>query len=495
MQLPSTVADKFRSYPKVRSDEELLRLLLRDPEDFIEFFVSACEDETWCGEHEFFVKNALNWVTEKSFQNKLPLPLATQAACAIQKHFQNLKNFLPINLTFNFAGDSRSVNSLLFQAASPYWHAVIYKECFSKGGNSMDLSAIDQTAFSLLEEFVYTGGNKELWRLEQPEILKVLKAARFTELKSLELACEEVLLRYVDRFNYVDFMQIAEQLSLDSISRRCADICNSLQDKLILTYLGSGKWAAQILSQAEASLEEFLKYTAYITHAILGPKALENSALIPALAKCPKLESIDIGQTASFDEALFDLAGVQELVLAGCSWLKDAHLALFVKAFPDLQRLNLRGCSSITASGFATLVKLPKLIALSVAGSENLGDSQFELILSAARLLRELDAGECRNLSPRSFHQLAIAKQPLELLCIKRTAVTDAGLLEIASRKNSVVELDISRCPNLTEEGVIDSLKQFKSLKRVNLSNLHFSERGLALIHSAMPALWVINES
>jgi hypothetical protein len=176
---------------------------------------------------------------------------------------------------------------------------------------------------------------------------------------------------------------------------------------------------------------------------------------------------------------MLQLQRFKDLVLSGCSWLQDQTFKKLVAAFPQLEKLDLTSCSQITSMGWGELTKLPRLNSLILAKCDALNDEAFGLILAAARHLNELVLSECRNLTKASFHLLAASKQSFHHLDLGRTELADADLLEITTRIRSLNSLDLTRCQNLTEQGIFDALKNAPSLTEVYLAHTAIGEKAL----------------
>ena len=120
------------------------------------------------------------------------------------------------------------------------------------------------------------------------------------------------------------------------------------------------------------------------------------------------LRTLNLSHTQLVPESLNDVArftSLQQLRLAGCSWLKDEQLASLV-ALQSLERLELSS-PSITGAGLAHLAQLPAL--------------------------QELTLGECAAVGDEAVDQLASLSQ-LKKLTLSGTELTSRGYLELCQR-------------------------------------------------------------
>lgn len=487
MQMPMTGAGKHEAYRASRTENELFEKLISKHEDFIDFFVDACDDETWCNAHASFIKSSLKWLNARLYNGELSIDAAKVAAKAIREHSKNLEQWIPNDLTCELKDKTLPIDSFLFQTVSPYWFHLIRSQCAQKGKAILNLDDVGYFEFKIIKEYVYTGENQKLWNLTESELLQVLQYARSCELDSVAESAERNLGRFVDETNFLYYLALADERSFEEIKKCCCDFYNRQQNLIVLTSLGNRCISVEVNTSNETSLELLAKIKNYVTHFVSGSTTIEDSAIVEVLKNCPRLVSIDLGKARDFSENAFRLSNVSELVLAGCLWLRDYHLKRFCAAFQNLEKLDLTGCSQITSAGWGELTHLSRLRVLNVSRNENLNDLQFGLILTSGRHLEELSINGCRNLTHASFHAIAKGRQRFVTLGLGRTTLTDAGLLEIVSKIPSLSYLDLSRCSNLTEEGILAALKLSHQLLQVNMSELQLSLGAVDVVNKLKP--------
>lgn len=489
MLMPALLPENLSIYQVAETEAQLLEMLEANPIDLVYFFEACCDDETWCITHPVFIKRVLAWLTGQVFSKKLRIFYGKIAAKSIQKHFHNLVQWIPQNVIFEFADGKRVINSLLFQGISPFFYDLILTNCFEKEENTVSLTSVSLADFMIIQEYVYTGGVKELWRLQENEILKILQLARFTQLPDLAKFCEELYLRYISVKNYMDYMALSEKQGLELVRKKCCELFNSLQSALIVTPVGTQALICEFTVSTATTLEQLKAWSHYVTYFIAGVQVMEDLDVILLLQQCPRLLSIDIGKTREFSNHFLQLHRFKELVLSGCLWLQDQTFKKIVASFPQLEKLDLTSCSQLTAMGWGELTKLPRLSSLNLSRCDALDDESFRLILASARHLHELVLNECRGLTKASFHALAMSKQPLDRLDLGRTGVDDANLLEITLRVQSLSTIDLTRCQNLTEQGIYDALKIAPSLSEVCLVHTAIGEKALEDLKQLKPHL------
>lgn len=465
MKTPMLLPEDLLHYTEVESDAQLLKSLIEHPRDLIAFFEYACDDETWTEIHSLFMEEAVQWIHKKSYEGHLPNLLIQDAAKAIQRHYRFLESFLPTDITIGILDNSFEINSFLFMAASPFFYNLIRTNCIEKKSNSFFYYGIESLEFRIIQEYVYTGEVRELWNLQEEEIMPVLHLARLCQLPVLALNCEQLLLRYVNAARLMEFLKLADQLVLQLIKQRCLELMNQLHEDVSFK-IDREELLCQFYRSTEVTREILTLFSSYITQFIAGNDVMEDKALIPVLNQCPRLKILDIGHTRDYTDLMLEVLHIRELILSGSLWLRDEHLKKMISVFEGLEKLDLTNCIDITAKGWGELIKLPRLRVLSLHGCDHLTDSALQLITAAARHLQELDLGGCVNLTHVGFQQLATVAMGLTALDLSRTALDDESLLEIVSRLPQLRLLNLTRCHNISKLGIANALKRASSLLR-----------------------------
>src|ERR1700730_298618 len=101
MLMPALLPKNLEHYSDTASEERLFNVLKENHADLVNFFCSACDDETWSNTYSTFMKQSIELITQAFFIDRLDAGLARSAAKAIQKHFENLKTLLYSNISCN----------------------------------------------------------------------------------------------------------------------------------------------------------------------------------------------------------------------------------------------------------------------------------------------------------------------------------------------------------------------------------------------------------
>ncbi|HEY2574539.1 MAG TPA: protein kinase [Verrucomicrobiaceae bacterium] len=246
---------------------------------------------------------------------------------------------------------------------------------------------------------------------------------------------------------------------------------------------------------------------------------------LPDVSRIPKgnftLLSLKLGEKQPLHvvslAALSGLTELRELILDN-NLITDAGLA-FLPKLPKLSRLSVAGCeltdqslekiakltalteldaqnNHITGSGLENLTNLPGLAMLKI-GSVDLTDEGVPYLASLGALHRlDLDSGKplkCENLAPLSgikkLKTLVLgasatdstvrslkSMDKLDTLLLYHAPISDYAMDGVAGMKG-LKELNLSRCPNLTDIG-LTKLVTLKSLVKLDVGHTRLTDAG-----------------
>lgn len=494
MQMPALLPEQLQGYAGSQSEDELFDALLKRPIDLVEFFDYACDDESWTLKYPDFMRKTLAWITKQSFQDKLSGDDLKKAAKSIRSHYSNLHGRMPHNLIFKLSDTSIQANSALYSAACPFFHDLIRRECFDKKQFKLEFLEIPYTQiFRFVEEYVTTGAVSNLWRMEKDEVMRVLKYASSIQLTGLSELCEEVLSKYLTEKNVYAMLLMAQAESLHKLKEACFEFINSKELGFTLELAGPDTIACKFHKFSEKAMEAFDHFRQGITHLIF-PEETSNDPNFPVVVRgCPALMSIDLSHTLYYTEYLPSVpSSLHELNISSCEWLSTHYLKKIVELLPGLRSLRLASNVQLTAHAWGELMHMQALSTLDIARCPQIRDDDFRIILHACAGVSELNVEECRLVSERSFHDLARSCTKLQRLCLARTYVTDAALIDISSRCRGLTHLDLTRCDRITDKGVIETIKNGFNLLEVNLSNCHVSPTMIEEMRRQKPFLRII---
>jgi F-box/leucine-rich repeat protein 2/20 len=537
MLLPALLPKEFAFCSAAKSEEALFKLLVDRPGDLLDFFEYACDDETWSSNNAEFMQEAFKWFTVQFLNDQLSLEFAKRVMNAFQLHYSILRNYIPLNLTISNQTAVFELNSLLFAARSERFHDLIRKRHIEKENISkltpltefppnlentplaqsirkaemriraeeiakekqkipeeipldqevtLTLNIIPYDLFSKIAIFVMQGTVSNLWREDKDFLLRLLHEATTYELTELQEECEEILKRYIAQENVIDLLILSHKEKWTNLRQSCF---NFLNERSIGIKVSPGEHKRIDVSQKdifplafeffdfrEPALEVYAKLNLYITHLICSGSLMEDVHFSEVVKTCPHLISIDLSRTLEFSDRLLDLdTSLEELDLSKCEWMSDTHLKRIIQACPNLSRLGLSGDEAITFRGWSDLQNLSRLISLDISRCGKINDEDFELILKACPQLIELNVEECRRISNKGFYALAKMLPHLAFLNLARTSISDAALIDIVTKCRKLRELNINRCDEISEKGILQTVLHAPSLKELKLSKNYLS--------------------
>jgi F-box and leucine-rich repeat protein 2/20 len=501
MLLPAFSPDRFTPYSFADSDEDLFNKLVIDPIALVLFFEYASDDETWSDLHSTFMQTAIEWFSQRTLNNRLSSESILLVANSIQKHYQNLKSYIPNDISFSVEGLDIPVNNLLWSARSEFFNRLIHQTSDGKV-NKILLDNLTFDWFILIDEYMRTGVVADLWKHDKQEIILFLKKITNFQVPGLMIQSEDVLKRYLNRDNVFDTLKMAYKESWNQLQKHCCDFINHLSLGIHLSTV-EGKdiqdrhsLALEFYNFEMPALDAFDLLKDLITHLICSGSLSEAAEFSQIVSSCPKLVSLDVSGSFSFSDRLLELPSrLQELDLSTCVWLTSPYLQRIVEASPQLKKLKLSSNVQLNFTAWTVLQKLRELVGLDLARCNQITDEDLRLILKTCRNLIELNLEECIKLSEGIFYELAKNMPQLTALNVSRSNVTDGAVAEIAIRCSSLQYLDLTRCQQVTEKGIIQLLRQAPSLQNLIIRSCPISDKGIEFIRQLRPFTNIVTSS
>jgi len=495
MDLPAFLPKNLAYASSETSDRNLLQRLMQSPKDLIAFFEYACDDETWSEAHADFMKEAIAWITQQFYQDKLFADLAARAAVKIREHSSLLLAFVPTNLTISFNGAKKEVNSLLWGASSEYLRNMIRQQCRDKETQTLDFEDLHQVVFDQINEFLCTGTVEKLPTKDQHEILEVLKKARQWGLADLESLCQEQLKKYVTRSNVVEILLQAHEEDWDQLKCYCIDVINGFDAGVRFSKTPPGVLAMEFLNFHGDALDIFQICRFYITHLRCDHNLTDQEEFSDLIHRCPNLISLDISGSHSFSDRLLDIPDtLNELDLSSCEWLSHKELDKIINICPNLLSLHLANNTQLRYSSWSLLTNLARLESLDISRCGQISDSDFKLILQACRHITNLSIKGCHGLSDLTFLELGELMSELTDLDVSKTHITDEGLIAISIHCKHLISLRASQCPDVTPKGILEAVENASKLKQLQIAQSDMSSGILEEIKEIRPFLRLILE-
>ncbi|KAL6907843.1 hypothetical protein ACP4OV_002013 [Aristida adscensionis] len=255
----------------------------------------------------------------------------------------------------------------------------------------------------------------------------------------------------------------------------------------------------------------------------VGRRGLE--ALVAA---CRSLEAVDLSHcVAAGDREMAALAaarGLRELALDKCLAVTDVGLAKVAVGCPALERLSVRWCREISDIGVELLAKkcrllrsidisylkvsneslralstLEKLEDIAMVGCSSIDDDGLEM-LSAVNSLKSIDVSRCDHVTSQglasliesqtflqkinaghSLHEietcflskLSTVKESLTVLRLDGLEVFSSGLVAIGCSCKNLLEIGLSKCNGVTDDGITSLVAHCNHLRTIDLTCCH----------------------
>lgn len=497
MLLPDFLPSPLHSYQTAENDEQLLKMLTQNLSHFVAFFKAAANDETWSDTHNSFMQNSIEWFTKQFINEKLPLEHAQDVVRTIQTHSQ-LKSLIPHDIHLRVKKQDFPVNSMLIGVTCPYLRDVIRIECYKKKQAFAECPNIPYPLLFFINELSETGTCSNLWKQDYSLLIELLKIASEIQLDPLSIFCQEILQRYINRNNAFEMLLEAHIHRWSILKQHCQQVLNSTTlglhffDPPFYDYRLYPPFGIEFLNFQDAALDTFKTVKSFVTDLTFTGDLTQQAEFSGILQACPRLVSVNIGHTSNYSERFRDIpSSLQELDLSASNWLNDEFLNRLIQICPHLTLLSLSACFHVTFRGFGELKNLKRLRSLDISRCGFL-DEDFILILQSCEHIAEFNLSDCPRLTDQSFFELARQCPQLEVLDISKNPISDGGLAEITSRCRHLRKLDVTRCMEMTDRGLLKALKFALNLKELTLVNCRLQKETIEEIIKTYPFIKII---
>lgn len=247
------------------------------------------------------------------------------------------------------------------------------------------------------------------------------------------------------------------------------------------------------------------------------------------VAACPRLEAMDLSHCVGAGDremaAVAAAAGLRELTLDKCLGVTDMGLAKVAVGCPGLERLSVKWCREISDIGVELLAKkcrelrsidisylkvsneslrslstLEKLEDLAMVGCLFIDDEGLELLSTLSNPLQSIDVSRCDHVTSHglaslidghsflqkinvgdSLHEietcllskLSTVKETLTVLRLDGLEVFASSLLAIGDSCKNLVEIGLSKCNGVTDDGIFSLVAHCSFLRTIDLRCCH----------------------
>ncbi|RAL52041.1 hypothetical protein DM860_016539 [Cuscuta australis] len=249
-------------------------------------------------------------------------------------------------------------------------------------------------------------------------------------------------------------------LSISNITNSCPSLTSLRMESCTLV----PREAFVLIGQRCQSLEEL-----DVTDNKIDNEGLES------VSKCSGLSSLKLGICLNItDKGLIHIGtscpNLKELDLYRSSGVTDSGIYAIARGCLSLETINIAYCNQITDHSFVSLSKCLKLNTLESRGCPLLTSSGLAAVAVACRLLAKLDVKKCHNIDDTGMISLAQFSQNLRHINLSYTSVTDLGLLALASI-SCLQSMTAIHLKGLSLSGLAASLLACGGLTNVKLSS------------------------
>lgn len=487
MEMPALLPSHLNVYSSF-NEESLFEELVKSPRDLMEFFIYAADDETWSDEHPKVMEQILHHFTGLVLEKKLQFSETQALQRKIQEHIKILNPYLPLNLIFEIDSNEISENSLLFMAASPVLHDLIYHEHKERKSSHIGLRDVPLEIFNVIEEFVKTGEIAALWKFNEQELKNIYAVSKKLKLKISGELCEIVLKRYLTRENVISTLIDAHVEEQTILRQACFDFIDELDTGVHFHQSDISYLVCEFLSFKTNAMTIFDQVKHLITHLIFKKDLDSTSEFSFTVNQCPRLIHLDLSQSLSFSRRIFDVPNhLAELNISSCHWLKASSLVSIFDHFKELKTLILSDNIELDYNSYTVLSKLKQLKSLDISKNPQIQDDDFKLILQACQSLIDLDCSECKNIGDAGFFEVARSATRLRFLNFERCQISDGILVEIAIRLPYLEKVNLTHCSLLTDRGILDFVKQANALKSITVKYCNILDSTITEIKKQRP--------
>lgn len=498
MQLPHFLPDTLKVLRLSKDEEELLALLrTRSLAKLLLFFTTMAQDEGWCESHTESVKYVVTRLTDAFLARELTVEQALEMATHLRAHYEVLSNFLAKDLLCLVQGKAHPISSVLLGVES----SIIRSWLYDQQGNSsalekrFALGAMSLETYRCLEEWL-TKGTQSLVLLSTLEGLKShLVDAVTWDLSTFRKLCIEAISIKLSVQDLPLFMPLAIQRRLPDLKKLCADVWSHFDSGIELEIEGK-EGLGFIIHAFHLSKWPVVKYlTEYVTRLTFCNNTASHALTKDLVQLCPKATYFDLSLAQSCDETLIErLHTAEELRLASCPWLDNAHIEQLFSYTPKLKRLDLSNNPQITKPAWNHLKYYGGLQSLKLTYYHIAQQKELLLILLLlASKATEVDLSWSSGVQDESVEVLTKHNQDIQILRLSHCEnLTEAMLRYLQERLSKLHTLDVSGDAQLSEQALEHFALNHPALHTLDVRYCRVSALTLAHIRDKRPDLVVI---
>ncbi len=497
MELSTLIPTELQHYQTCSTDRDLFLALVRKPADLVHFFITCAEDETWGDNHRKLLENLLMWLSKRTYRDTLTHHSIRLVADVIHAHYSFLSDLIPSDLDILVEEEHYHVNSLLFSAASERLRQRMRDECHERGKRFLVLKGWNREQFSILQQYMLHGTVEDLWRLEEAKVMLLMEVSASHGVTGLRKECADVITRYLTPQKAIPLTIYALNKYLPELQASCADVINHEEWGFKMQTRESDYLAVRMEDLKERTLQQIKLLIPLISHVSCSQTVLMDPQFGPFLNTLPRLNALELSGTRAIGESLIEQIPTQitRLEAVSCGWLDDETFGQLMQRIDDVLQLDISSTPTLTYIGFFWLARLYSLEELHLARCPQISDEMLILIFQACRHLVMLDLERCDRLSEKLLHDLGRYCVALTTLNLSHCNVTDGVLLELASRLPQLQKLEIKRCMQVSDKGILEFVRRTMRLQYLDISQGPYTSETIRAIRDLRPNLELITEN
>ncbi|XP_040579571.1 F-box/LRR-repeat protein 14 [Lepeophtheirus salmonis] len=246
---------------------------------------------------------------------------------------------------------------------------------------------------------------------------------------------------------------------LPNIKRLNLSLCKEVNDNSL------GRIATHCKNLEELDLGGCTKITN--TGLLLVSWGLKNIKRLN-LRSCRSISDHGLGHLSGLDSQPSE--SLLELGLQDCQKITDESLRHLSEGIPNLRKINLSFCVSVTDTGMKSLAKLGSLQSLNLRSCDNVSDIGIGFLAEGGnRPLTELDVSFCNNVSDASLKHVASGMSKLQSLSMTTCPVQNDGISRISKSLPGLRTLNVGQCISLTDVALESLSTHCHSLEKLDL--------------------------
>ncbi|KAG8374464.1 hypothetical protein BUALT_Bualt11G0134900 [Buddleja alternifolia] len=194
---------------------------------------------------------------------------------------------------------------------------------------------------------------------------------------------------------------------------------------------------------------------------------------LKSISRCSNLSILKLGICLDItDEGLIHIgmccSKLKELDLYRSAGITDSSILAIARGCPGLEMINIAYCKFITDCSLMSLSKCSKLNTIENRGCPLITSLGLTSVAMGCKQLSKLDIKKCHNIDDAGMIPLAHFSQNLKQINLSYTSVTDVGLLSLASI-SCLQSITVLHLEGLSPSGMAATLLACGGLTKVKL--------------------------